>query len=643
MANEKITAENCDFHGWVTKNNILCTDGRTIMHNAFADNNGGTVPMVWNHKHDSPYNVLGKVTLENRDAGVYGYAKFNDTEQGQNAKLLVQHGDVDSLSIYANGLKQDRAKNVMHGVIREVSLVLAGANPGARIEKVTQTVLAHSDGYDLDEDEVFMSLNAEGCNLSLEHADKKEEDKEIKIESEKETTIEQEKKPEEKKDEPVEQKKEDTDMAEEKKTETKSADDKTVKDVFDSMTEEQKNVVYFMIGEALKQQKDDDDNEGGNKEMKHNVFEQDIQEENVLTHADMDRIFADAKRCGSLKEAVEANIEDGVLAHSIDTTGMDTPTGHQNYGFNDPSMLFPEFRSVNNTPEWISRNMDWVTKVLSGVHRTPFSRVKSIFANITEDEARAKGYIKGNQKKDEVFSTLKRSTDPQTIYKRQKLDRDDILDITDFDIVAWIKAEMRVMLNEEVARAILIGDGRLSDSDDKILENHVRPIATDVPLFNIKTKITAAASEDPEVTAKKIIKAAIRARKNYKGSGNPTFFTSEEWLTEMLLLEDGIGHKLYRTEAELATALRVKEIVTVEPMDGTTITISDTAYPLIGVIVNLEDYNVGADKGGSINMFDDFDINYNQQKYLIETRISGALIKPYSAITLYLERAQGNG
>lgn len=419
--------------------------------------------------------------------------------------------------------------------------------------------------------------------------------------------------------------------------------EKTVKDVFEAMTDEQKNVVYFMLGEVAKHSgkgkgKDEDEDEGG-EDMKHNVFDSEP-EEAYLSHADVDQIFADAKRCGSLKEAVIANIgEDGVLAHSIDTRGMDTATGTSTYGFNDPSMLFPEFKTINNTPEWISRNMEWVTKVLAGVHRTPFSRIKSVFANITEDEARAKGYFKGKQKKDEVFSTLKRTTDPQTIYKKQKLDRDDVIDITDFDVVAWIRAEMRIMLNEEIARAILIGDGRLSTSDDKIFENHVRPIATDVPLFNTQVKVSAAATDDDETIAKAVIKAAIRARKNYKGSGNPTFFTSEDWLTEMLLLEDGIGHKLYKTEAELATALRVKEIVTVEPMEDHKIEISSVEYPLIGVIVNLDDYNVGADKLGAINMFDDFDIDFNQMKYLIETRISGALIKPYSALTLYLDKA----
>lgn len=635
MAEAILDATNCDFHGWATKNNVRCTDGRTIMRNAFADNDGADVPLVWNHKHDSPYNVLGHARLENRDEGVYAYCAFNDTEQGQNAKLLVQHGDVNALSIYANGLKQDGARNVKHGVIREVSLVLAGANPQALI----QSVLSHSDELD-DEDEIIMSLSGVGCEMSLEHADKKKEDPE---------------KPEEEKKETPENKEEGTDKAEPEKEEAKESEtkkeeptmaenkEKTVQDVFDEMTDEQKNVVYFMISEALKQEKDDDDDEEGSKDMKHNVFDKEA-EDTYISHADMEAVLADAKRCGSLKEAVIARFgEDGVLAHSIDTTGMDVATGTQTYGFNDPSMLFPEFRSINNTPEWISRNMDWVTKVLSGVHRTPFSRIKSVFANITEDEARAKGYIKGRQKKDEVFTTLKRSTAPQTIYKRQKIDRDDVIDITDFDVVAWIRAEMRVMLNEEIARAILIGDGRSSLSDDKINEANVRPIATDVPLFNTQVRVAVAANADEEVTSKAIIKAAIRARKNYKGSGNPTFYTSEEWLTEMLLLEDGIGHKLYKTEAELATALRVKEIITVEPMEGHKIEINSTKYPIIGIIVNLDDYNVGADKGGAINMFDDFDIDYNQQKYLIETRISGALIKPFSALTLYLDRATGAG
>lgn len=658
--------EQFDFIGWATMNDIKCSDGRTIRHNAFADNDGQTVPLVWNHKHDSPEDVLGHALLRNHDKGVKAYCKFNDTEQGQVSKLLVQHGDVNALSIYANGLKQDKQKNVMHGVIREVSLVLAGANPGA----VIQTVLSHSDIDTSDkdipklkEDELIISLNSIGCKMHLAHADDEddedEEDEEESVDEEEsesdenddedEGTLNEEKPTENKKKESKKEKEDDEVAHSEDKATNDGKDDKamaeqkekTVKDVFDEFTDEQKNVVYFMIGEALKNAGADDEDEGGKGNMKHNIFEQDEQQMDYLSHDDMDKIFADAKRLGSLKEAVEANLDGGVLAHSIDTTGMDTATGTQTYGFNDASMLFPEARTIGNTPDWISRNMDWVGKVLGGVHRTPFSRIKSIFANITEPEARAKGYIKGTEKKEQVFTTLKRSTTPQTIYKKQKLDKDDISDITDFDVVAWIRAEMRVMLNEEIARAILIGDGRQVDDDDKIDETHVRPIITDVPLFNIKAAVNVAHGADDDVKAKAAIRAAIKARKDYKGSGSPTFFTSEEWLTNMLLLEDGIGHKLYRTEAELATALRVKEIVTVEPMDGYEITISETEYPLIGVIVNLEDYNVGADKGGAIGMFDDFDIDYNQYKYLIETRISGALIKPFSAITLYLNEAAG--
>ena len=359
--------------------------------------------------------------------------------------------------------------------------------------------------------------------------------------------------------------------------------------------------------------------------------------------SDIQQIFADGKRIGSLREAVLQHMESGILSHSIDTTGMTTATGNQTYGFNDPSMLFPDYKSLNTPPEWISRDMGWVRKVLGAVHHTPFSRIKSMFANITEDEARAKGYIKGNQKTNEVFTTLKRTTDPQTIYKKQKIDRDDVVDIVDFDVVAWIRAEMRLMLDEELARAILIGDGRLSSSDDKIQENHIRPIVNDVPLFNIRHGVSVSANADSGVIAKTTINEAIRARKKYKGSGNPTFFTTEDVLTEMLLLEDSIGHKLYKTEQELATALRVRDIVTVEVMESQTISVtsgnSTADKPLIGVIVNLADYNVGADKGGEVNMFDDFDIDYNQQKYLIETRCSGALVKPFSAITLYLNQA----
>ena len=375
--------------------------------------------------------------------------------------------------------------------------------------------------------------------------------------------------------------------------------------------------------------------------MKHNIFDtEDTQEQNYLSHADMQQIFADAKRLGSLRDAVNENFEEGgVLAHAIPTDGMVGPssaTASQTYGFRDPDMLFPEYKSVNgNTPEWLKRNTEWVSVVMNGVHRTPFSRIKTTYADITEDEARARGYIKGNLKKEEVFTLLKRTTDPQTIYKKQKMDRDDIVDITDFDVVAWIKAEMRIMLDEEIARAILIGDGRLASSDDKIQEAHVRPIVSDVDLFNVKVPVT-------EAGAKAQINSIIRARKKYKGSGNPTFFTTEDVVTEMLLLEDTIGHKLYKTEQELATALRVSKIVTVEVMEGAKVTIGNAEKNLIGVIVNLNDYNVGADKGGAINLFDDFDIDYNQYKYLMETRISGALIKPFSALTIYADSSNSS-
>lgn len=401
--------------------------------------------------------------------------------------------------------------------------------------------------------------------------------------------------------------------------------EKTVKDVFNELTEEQKNVVYFMIGQALEDAGVNPDEEE-NEDMKHNVFDTDEMQGNALTHEDYETIFADAKRLGSLRDSVIMHMEDGVLAHSVPMEGMTGPsqaTASQTYGFRDPDMLFPEYRSLNNPPEWIKRDTGWVQKVMGEVHHTPFSRIKSVFADITEDEARAKGYIKGKLKKEEVFTLLKRTTDPQTVYKKQKIDRDDVIDITDFDVVAWIRGEMRIMLDEEIARAILIGDGRSGASDDKIQESHVRPIVSDAPLFSVPVDV-------PQGTAKNFIDSAIRARKNYKGSGTPTLFTTADMHTEMLLLEDQIGHKLYKSDAELATALRVKEIVEVEVMEGQKLNNKD----LLGIIVNLADYNVGADKGGEINMFDDFDIDYNQMKYLIETRISGALIKPYSALIL---------
>ena len=608
-----------DFSGYATKNDLRCSDGRIIRKDAFKHCDGTKVPLVWNHSHNDPFNVLGYAILHNCEDGVRADCTFNeDTDQGRNAKALVKHGDIFGLSIFANGLKQ-KGSDVLHGNIKEVSLVLAGANPGALIDDIS---FAHSDE---DEGEAVIYTGEE---IWLSHAD-------------------EEKKPEEK-PEPEKEKK---DMAdEEKKPEEKK--EMTVEEKMNSFSKEDQDFIYDLVGKAFaegkkggsKEDEEDEDDGEEKEEMKHNVFDaESTNNDQYLSHADMEAIFADAKRCGSLREAVEAALDGGTLAHSIDTTGMETATGHQNYGFNDPSMLFPDYKSLNNPPEWISRKMDWVSKVMGAVHHTPFARIKSVYADITEDDARAKGYIKGNLKKEEVFTTLKRTTDPQTIYKKQKMDRDDIIDITDFDVVAWIRAEMRVMLNEEIARAILIGDGRLASSDDKIQELHVRPVATDVPLFNTQVKISVAANADEETIAKATINGAIRARKNYKGSGNPVFYATEDVLTEMLLLEDGIGHKLYKTEAELATALRVREIVTVEPMENHQISINSKNYPLIGIIVNLADYNIGADKGGQINMFDDFDIDYNQYKYLIETRISGALIKPFSALTLVLDKAAANG
>lgn len=603
-----------DFSGMATKNDLLCSDGRIIRKDAFKHCDGKKVPLVWNHQHNDPFNVLGYALLHNCENGVRADCYLNkETSQGKNAAELVKHGDVFGLSIYADQLKQNM-NDVMHGDIKEVSLVLAGANPGAFIDSIS---FAH--GEDSEEEAVIYT----GEELIISHSateDKKEEKPMAEV---------GEKKQEEKK-------------PEEKQTEDKS--DKTVEDVFEGamkkLDKDEQDVIYAVIGEAAGGK---DDDEGGSDTMKHNVFEDEGQEMNVLSHSDFNEIVADAKRCGSLREAVDNAMDGGVLAHSIDTTGMEVATGTQTYGFNDPSMLFPEYKSLNNPPEWIGRKMDWVTKVMSGVHHTPFSRIKSVYANITEDDARAKGYLKGHMKKDEVFTTLKRTTDPQTVYKKQKLDRDDIIDITDFDVVAWIRAEMRVMLNEELARAFLIGDGRNPSSDDKIQELHVRPIMNDVPLFNTKVRVSVPSNATSEEKAKAAINAIIRSRKNYKGSGNPTLYTTEDWLTEMLLIEDGIGHKLYKTESELATALRVKEIVTVEPMENVNVTVGNDVLPLIGIIVNLVDYNVGADKGGEISMFDDFDIDFNQYKYLIETRISGALVKPFSALTLALDVATGNG
>ena len=572
---------NYDFSGYATRNDLVCGDGRVIRKNAFIDNDGREVPLVWNHQHNSPEDVLGHALLENREDGVYAYCTFNDTENGRLAKQLVQHGDIRSLSIYANKLKQIGG-DVIHGIIRELSLVHAGANSGAFIDQV----MAHSD----DGEEVSGMIIGYDENIMLYHSaiPEKEDPK--------------------KKDEPKKEKKEDAGMPNSNAPE--KGEEKTVADVFNELTDEQKDVVYAMIGQALEEGGADNEGNGGNEEMKHNVFDADTEtQENVLSHAAMEEIIADGKRFGSMR--------DSFLAHAED------------YGIDQIDYLLPDVKSLNTPPEFIQRDMGWVQKVMSGTHHTPFSRIKSMFADITEDEARAKGYIKGKLKKEEVFSLLKRSTTPTTIYKKQKMDRDDIIDITDFDVISWLKAEMRMMLDEEIARAILVGDGRLASSDDKINEQNIRPILNDADLFTIRWSVAAGSSDDEK--AKNFIKAAIKSRMNYKGSGNPVMFTTEDMLTDMLHLEDTIGHKLYKTEAEVATALRVTEIVTVPVMENLKDKDNKDVY---AIIVNLSDYNVGADKGGAVNMFDDFDIDYNQQKYLIETRCSGALIKPFSAIVL---------
>lgn len=575
-----------DFSGWATRNNIRCSDGRTILKDAFKHNDGQTVPLVWNHDHNDPLNVLGHALLENRDEGVYAYCTFNDTDAGRNAKALVEHGDVTALSIYANQLKQ-QGPNVLHGAIREVSLVLAGANPGAFID----SIIRH--GEESDEEAIIYT----GENLVLEHS---------------QHTIVNDKNLDEVKDNF-------TPPSGNKKDEKS---EKTVQDVFDTLNEEQKTVVYALIGQALDDSNQNENNEKeGNDNMKHNVFDQDQKEkENVLTHADMETIISEGKRYGSLK--------DSFLAHTAQ------------YGIDHIDYLFPDAKNVTNQPDFIKRDDSYVQKVLRGVHHTPFSRIKSTHANITADEARAKGYIKGHLKKEEVFTLLKRTTTPTTIYKKQKMDRDDIIDITDFDVVAYIKAEMRMMLDEEIARAILVGDGRSTSSDDKIPETNIRPIAKDEDLYTIKAPVAVAKDATEDAIAKAFIRTVIKTRKEYKGSGSPTLFTTEDMLTNCLLLEDNNGRIIYDSVDKLATTLRVKEIVPVEVMEGVTRTAGAKNLPLMAILVNLNDYYVGADKGGAINMFDDFDIDYNQEKYLIETRISGALVKPYSAIAFELDKAQ---
>ena len=623
-----------DFAGWATKNNIRCSDGRTIMHGAFSADNGKRVPLVWNHEH------------------------------GQDAKDCVKHGDIVALSIYANQLKQNGA-NVIHGAIREVSLVLAGANRGAVID----SVLEHGE---LSDDSAEISFVGYG-DIEIHHSDLDEQDDDYEDEELDGYQEDDEAEENEEDDENLqhadngEAKKEEKEdggetvadvmntltdkqrkavaiiieqaIADSKGDKTMSHadgdaqndaenDDETVEDVYNTLNEKQKKVVNFLIGEALKNK----DSEGGS-EMKHNVFEGSENVQNTISHAEIHEICRVGKQMGSLKAAVDQAYEEGVLEHA-----------EGDYGINNIDYLFPDAKAMTTEPELIKRDMGWVDDVFNGVHRTPFKRVKSVFADITEDEARAKGYIKGKFKKEEVFTLLKRTTDPQTIYKKQKLDKDDLEDLEDnFNVLPWIKNEMNMMFREEVARAILIGDGRPSSSDDKIQENHIRPIYNDEDLFTVKVPVEVKSGATEDDIARALIKAMVKARKQYKGTGNPTFFTTEDYLTDCLLIENTLGERLYKSEAEVATAMRASKITTVEPMENKTISITNegrsTSYPLMGVLVNLTDYNVGAKNGGKTDFFEDFDIDFNQQKYLYEARMSGALKKPFSAISFYLVEA----
>ena len=615
-----------DFSGWATVNNIRCSDGRTILRDAFAHQNGMEVPLVWGHVHDDPENTIGKAYLENRPEGVYTYGSFNSGKKAEAAKIALAHGDINSLSIFANHLKQDDKRNVMHGDIKEVSLVLSGANPGAVID----FVLAHGDDND-DETSAIIYNPIENIEV-VSHSDDETQPTEETLEH-------------------AENDKEDKTVADEKK----EGGEVTLGDAFDAvlnkLSKEEQDVVLAVIGLAADSgsaaQSDengenlaheDDENNNSNEEddstMKHNAFDEQngVKKPNsatTLSHDDLVKVFAEAKRCGSLRDAV--NNAESYLSHSIE---WDTET----YGEQNP--LFPDPKAIG-APVTIDRNQEWVSIFMNATRKVPFSRVKMLAFDITADEARAKGYVKGNQKLEEVIKVLKRHTDPQTIYKLQKMDRDDLLDITDFNVVAYLKGEMRVKLDEEQAVAALIGDGRSDLSPDKIKEDCVRPIWTDNEIFTIKTSITREASDTNTTMLKKFREAAIKARKNYKGSGNPILFTTEDMLADLLLMDDGIGHALYKDESEVARAFRVSRIVTVPQMEGKTRTEDGSTFTLQGIIVNPADYTWGNNRGGEPTMFDDFDIDYNKYTYLIETRKSGALTTPYSAIVVELETANG--
>lgn len=655
-----------DFSGYATRYGLRCSDGVTIRHGAFNDHNGKRVPLVWQHQHNSPSNVIGHVDLESRDDGLYAYGAFNSSIDGKKAKLLVEHGDVDSLSIYANHLTKS-GSDVMHGLIREVSLVLAGANPGAYIDF---PVIAHGDELcELDDEAtIFSGEGIQLYNEDLTHADDENTGGERTVQDVLNGMTDEQKKVVMFLLQQVENQSSGANVKHSDDEKDTGNSDKTVQDVLEEMTDEQKKVVMFLLEQAKNGgkvaagqstnsvQHADSDNESEildsmndeqldyiqglinfyeNKEdtnVKHNVFEQqgEVLQHNALTADDVKTIFDNAKRGGSLKEAVEDYIQ-----HTDPVPGVD-------YGISNIDYLFPDAKTVTQTPGFIKREMAWVSTVMQGTKHLPFSRIKSVFANITADEARAKGYIKGKKKLEEVFLLLKRQTTPQTIYKKQKLDKDDIIDITDFNVVTWLRAEMRMMLDEEIARAILIGDGRNALQEDKINPERIRPIYTDDDLYTIKAQYAINDTDTADQRAKKFIRKVIKARKDYKGSGNPVLFTTEDMLTDLLLLEDGVGRIIYDSVDKLATMLRVSKIVTVPVMENLSRSVTTgsggsavtTTYYLDGILVNLNDYAVGADKGGAVSMFDDFDIDYNQEKYLIETRCSGALTVPYSAITV---------
>lgn len=628
-----------DFSGWATKYGIKCTDGRTILPGAFSEMEGKKVPIVWGHIHDDPDMVLGHAFLFNRPEGIWTEGYFNNNPKAQSTKETLRNGDVDGLSIYANDLKHVNGRQVQHGNIRELSVVLAGANKGATIENV---LLAHGDMLDeLDDEAIIYSDDiplfhdadkARRQKKALEDDEDDEDEDDYEDEEDSDDSEEDE-------EEDSEEEEEDDEMVDEKKKVLKHEDeeedeDMTIQDVWDSMTDEQKNVCYYMIGEAMNGGDDDDDeaahsddDEGEEFTMKENVFyrNQDVTPDDILSHEDQKKIIERAVKLGSMKEAWEEALEtNDTLSHDV----FNDDGTKQTYGIANIDYLFPDYYELNDRPDFIRRPDDWVNVVLNGVYKTPKARLRTTHANITMDEARAKGYVKGNRKVEEVFNLLRRTVDPQTIYKKQKFDRDDIIDIDDFDVIAWVKVEMRDMLNEEIARAILLGDGRGVTDPDKIFENHIRPIVSDDDLYAVKVMVTQG-SDDP-ATAKNAIRAMIKNRKLYKGSGNLVFFTGEDWLAEWLLLEDNFGHELYKDASELAKKLRVNRIVTVPFLDNFTV----DGKKIMGIAVDLKDYATGTNRRGQVEFFDDFDIDFNQYKYLIETRLSGMLRKPFSAMIL---------